>query len=108
MSPTRFVYVLVGKDSNKRMILCRESDYNPRTIQQVIKKAFPELFSKWFGWMQKIPVRVEENYEFFSSHFDMKVYGYQEKNDWDEFPFIALSVFKREGETFCRARPVEI
>lgn len=106
-----FRYVKVG-DDEKRMIMCREKDFDPNTIRGIAAKAFPELFNGLGGCLAVTiglggpKIKPETCWKMYSSEFDCQVGPLQKGNDWEAHPFVALKVFEKGGKTFCGAEAV--
>jgi hypothetical protein len=95
---------LVGE---KRMILCRLADLKKVNQRNLIRKAFPELFTGMFrGVFKKINWSIEFCSKMVSSQFSCQVDRLEKDHNWNEMSFIALKVIKLYGKPYCDAEPV--
>ena len=103
MCISEFSKILVG---DERMILCRKSFLKKIAVKKVVKKVFPECFGRVGFFKRMAPaIRIEECYEGYSSQFDERVGFLEANHDWEKFPLVALSIFKKNGVFFCRVIP---
>lgn len=94
---------IVIDSGGSELILCRDSSLKGTDPKKVAKKIFPDLFKK-----RKPLVRVTDCYEDYSSQFDFAIEKLKHDHDWEEFPFLALRILKRDGKYFCNVEEISI
>ncbi|MBU1251993.1 MAG: hypothetical protein KKC96_00135 [Nanoarchaeota archaeon] len=98
MSLNDFWCVAIG--GNNKLILCRRIDSYKAETQKVIKEIFPEL-------PQGILVKVRGCNEIPLSEIVHSTIDIMRKeNDWDKYPFVALRISEKNGETYCDSETI--